>query len=377
MHTKQSEGFAMAFSLPTYVAPDFERPYYAGVPDVRWARCDRDGVAPAGFHSTSMHPEYFKVDGHWRLLRDIMMDDVVRLTPQGELEVLPARNLRVGDLVALGRDEHGDDGIVVWSRGFETDTESSGDQFAFRQGRSRETSYARDYDRLIELLRYERETGGNVLWVMGPAFTFDAGARHAMQRMIEAGYVSGVMGGNALATHDLEGAVLHTALGQDIYTQESMPGGHYNHIDVINEVRRSGSIKRYIEDHDVRDGIMYALVKCGVPFVLAGSIRDDGPLPEVIGDAYDAQDEMYELIRKSTTIVCMATMLHSIATGNLAASYCVGADGMVRPKFFYAVDATEFAVNKLRDRGSLAATTIVTNARDFISNVARGVGALE
>ena len=366
----------MPFELPLYSAPDFSRPYYAGVPDVRWAVCDRDGVAPAGFHSTSMHPEYFKVEGQWRLVEDIMMDDVVRLTDEGELEVVPGRALRVGDRVALGRDEHGDDGIVVWSRGFEDGAESSGDQFAFRQGRSRETSYARDYDRLIELLRYEKEHDGNVLWVMGPAFTFDADARHAMQRMIECGYVDGVMGGNALATHDLEGALLHTALGQDIYTQESMPGGHYNHIDVINEVRRSGSIKRFVEDHRIKDGIMYALVKCGVPFVLAGSIRDDGPLPEVIGDAYDAQDEMYDLIRRSTTIICMATMLHSIATGNLAASYCLTRDGQVRPKFFYAVDATEFAVNKLRDRGSLAATTIVTNARDFIGNVARGVGAL-
>ncbi|MDI9590908.1 MAG: hypothetical protein QM302_07740 [Acidobacteriota bacterium] len=366
----------MSFSMPIYSAPNLEKPYYASVPDVQWATCDMNGVAPAGFHSTSMHPEYFKVDGRWRLVRDIMMDDVVRMAPHGELEVVPQRNLHVGDLVALGRREHGEDGILVWSRGFETDGESSGDQFSFRQGRSRETSYARDYDRLTGLLAYERETGGNVLWVMGPAFTFDADARRSMQRMVEKGYVQGVMGGNALATHDLEAAVLHTALGQDIYTQESMPGGHYNHIDIINEVRRSGSIGRFVKDHDVRDGIMYALVKRGVPFVLAGSIRDDGPLPEVIGDAYEAQDEMCVLIRKATTIICMATMLHSIATGNLAASYCVGADGVVRPKFLYAVDATEFAVNKLRDRGSLSATTIVTNARDFIGNVARGVGAL-
>ena len=366
----------MSFSMPSYREPNFDKPYYAHVPDVQWAVCDMDGVAPVGFHSTSMHPEYFKVDGEWRLLRDIMMDDAVRMTAKGELEVVPPRSLRVGDRVALGRSEHGDDGILVWSRGFETVAESSGDQFSFRQGRSRETSYSVDYDRLVDLLRYERETGGNVLWVMGPAFTFDAGARSAMQAMIEAGYVDGVMGGNALATHDLEGAVLHTALGQDIYTQESMPGGHYNHIDIINEVRRSGSIKQFVEDHNVSDGIMYALVKNDVPFVLAGSIRDDGPLPEVIGDAYDAQDAMYELIRKSTTIICMATMLHSIATGNLAASYCVDVKGRVRPKFFYAVDATEFAVNKLRDRGSLSATTIVTNARDFINNVARGVGAL-
>jgi lysine-ketoglutarate reductase/saccharopine dehydrogenase-like protein (TIGR00300 family) len=365
------------FELKKYHEPDFLAEPLASAPDAQLRPAPADGVAPEGYHALSIFPEYFKIDGQWRLLHDIMMDDAVRMTAKGEIEVVPPRNLRVGDRVALGRSEHGDDGILVWSRGFETVAESSGDQFSFRQGRSRETSYSVDYDRLVDLLRYERETGGNVLWVMGPAFTFDAGARSAMQAMVEAGYVDGVMGGNALATHDLEGAVLHTALGQDIYTQESMAGGHYNHIDIINEVRRSGSIKQFVEDHHVSDGIMYALVKHDVPFVLAGSIRDDGPLPEVIGDAYDAQDAMYDLIRKSTTIICMATMLHSIATGNLAASYCVDKQGRVRPKFFYAVDATEFAVNKLRDRGSLSATTIVTNARDFINNVARGVGALD
>lgn len=366
----------MAFSMPVYQEPDFDQPFYQQAPNVTWAVCERDGVAPAGFHSTSMHPEYYKVDGQWLLPHDSSMDDVVRLTPAGELEVVPYRNLRVGDRVALGRSEHGEEGILVWSRGFEENVESSGDVFSFRQGRSRETSYARDYDRLIELLQYEKAHGGNVVWVMGPAFTFDAGARHAMQRMIEEGFAQGVMGGNALATHDLEGAVLHTALGQDIYTQESMAGGHYHHIDIINEVRRSGSIPQFVEDHNVQDGIMYALVKCGVPYVLAGSIRDDGPLPEVIGDAYVAQDAMTDMINKSTTLICMATMLHSIAAGNLAASYCVTSDGQVRPRYFYAVDATEFAVNKLLDRGSLSATTIVTNARDFITNVARGVGAL-
>lgn len=367
----------MSFLMPEYHEPDFGEPRLRDAPDARWVRCEVDGVAPAGFHSTSMHPEYYKIGGQWVLLRDIMMDDVVRLNDGGELEVLPARSLRVGDQVLVGRNDEGDDGILVWAHGFDdASAPKQADVFSFRRGRSRETSYACDYDRLIALLKHERETGGNVLWVMGPAFTFDAGARHAMQRMVEEGYVQGVLGGNALATHDLEGAVLHTALGQDIYTQESMPGGHYHHIDIINEVRRSGSISRFVEERGVSDGIMYALVKHSVPFVLAGSIRDDGPLPEVIGDAYEAQDEMAALIQRATTIICMATMLHSIATGNLAASYCTDRDGRVRPKFFYAVDATEFAVNKLLDRGSLSATTIVTNARDFINNVARGVGAL-
>ncbi len=367
-------GAAMPFLLPTYREPDFSSELLRSAPDATFVAVDVAGVAPCGFHSTSMHPEYFKVGGRWVLARHMMMDDVVRLCADGQVEVLPARDLCEGDLVAVGRAEDGSEGILVWSEGFvPAGQDRPQDQFAFRQGRSRETSYARDYDQLVELLRHERDHGF-VLWVAGPAFTFDAAARSAMSAIIDAGYADGLMGGNALATHDLEGALLHTALGQDIYTQESQPGGHYNHMDVINEVRRSGSIAQFIADHELDDGIMCALERRGVPYVLAGSIRDDGPLPEVIGNAYDAQDAMCGLISQATTIICMATMLHSIATGNMAPSYHVQDDGTVRPVMFYAVDATEFAVNKLRDRGSLSATTIVSNAHDFITRLAHGLG---
>jgi len=364
----------MSFLMPPYREPNFTSPRFADAPNATFVQVERDGVAPRGFHSTSMHPEYVKINGSWVLARDMMMDDVIRLTSEGDLEVVPARELTCGDLVAVGRRERGEDGILVWSDGFAPAGKGrEADQFAFRQGRSRETSYARDYDQLIELLQHEREHG-NVLWVMGPAFTFDSEARSAMSAIIDAGYAQGVTGGNALATHDLEGALLHTALGQDIYTQVSQPGGHYNHMDVINEVRRSGSIAQFIKDNGLDDGIMCALERHNIPYVLAGSIRDDGPLPEVIGDAYDAQAAMHGLIKQATTIVCMATMLHSIATGNMAPSYHVEQDGSVRPVMFYAVDATEFAVNKLRDRGSLSVTTIVSNAHDFVTRVARGLG---
>ena len=118
---------------------------------------------------------------------------------------------------------------------------------------------------------------------------------------------------------------------------------------------------------------------CGknhVPFVLTGSIRDDGPLPEVIGNAYEGQTAMREMVKKSTTVICLATMLHTIATGNMTPSYRVLEDGTVRPVFLYTVDADEFVVNKLLDRGSLAATTIVTNVQDFIMIVAKGLHLL-
>lgn len=363
------------FDLPKYREPDFTEERFTGAPDVKWEAVTIRGVAPENYHSTSMYPEYFKIDGEWRLAKESRMDSSVVIGEDGELKVVENRNLEIGDKVILGRSENAEEGIYLHATGFEDPEDEEGDQFVFRQGRSRETSFARDYDRLFDLLKYEKEHG-SILWVMGPAFSFDADARRAMQVMVENGYVDGLMAGNALATHDLEGSMFHTALGQDIYTQKSQPNGHYNHLDVINRVRRSGSIAQFVDDYNIDNGIMYSCVKNDVPFVLTGSIRDDGPLPEVIGNAYEGQTAMREMVKKSTTVICLATMLHTIATGNMTPSYRVLEDGTVRPVFLYTVDADEFVVNKLLDRGSLAATTIVTNVQDFIMIVAKGLGLL-
>lgn len=363
------------FTLPKYYAPDFSSEPLKSAPDVRWEEAAADGVAPENYHSTSMYPEYFKINGEWMLPERSRMDSSVVFAKDGTLKVVENRNLKKGDRVILGRTEKGEEGIYLHTRGFEDPEETEKDQFVFRQGRSRETSYARDYDRFFELLNYEREHG-NILWVMGPAFAFDADARRAMEAMVENGYVDGLMAGNALATHDLEGAMFHTALGQDIYTQKSHPNGHYNHLDVINRVRRSGSIPQFIEDYKIDNGIMYSCVKNKIPFVLTGSIRDDGPLPEVIGNAYEGQTAMRQMVEKATTVVCLATMLHTIATGNMTPSYTVTPEKEVRPVFLYTVDADEFVVNKLLDRGSLSATTIVTNVQDFIMLTVKGLGIL-
>ena len=363
------------FELPKYRGPDFTDKKFTDSPDAAWEKVTIKGVAPENYHSTSMYPEYFKVSGKWTLAEESRMDSSVVLCDDGSLKVVENRNLEIGDKVIIGRTENAEEGIYLHSTGFEDPEAGNGDQFVFRQGRSRETSYARDYDRLFELLKYEKEHG-NILWVMGPAFSFDADARRAMQAMVENGYVDGLMAGNALATHDLEGAMFHTALGQDIYTQQCHPNGHYNHLDVINRVRKSGSIAQFIDDYKIDNGIMYSCVKNDVPFVLTGSIRDDGPLPEVIGNAYDGQTAMRGMVKKATTVICLATMLHTIATGNMTPSYRVLPDGTVRPVFLYTVDADEFVVNKLLDRGSLAATTIVTNVQDFIMIVVKGLGLM-
>ena len=363
----------MSFEMPKYTAPDFTREELVNAPDVRIETADMDGVAPEYYHSTSMFPEYFKINGKWQLAEESRMDSSVVLRPDGRLDVVENRNLKKGDQVILGRSEDGHEGIYVHAAGFSTGEDRPEDQFVFRQGRSRETSYSRDYDELIELLKYEKEHG-NILWVMGPAFAFDHDARSFMQAIIENGYAHGLMAGNALATHDLEGALLHTALGQDIYTQRTVPNGHYNHLDVDNKVRRSGSIPQFIKDYNIDNGIIYACVKHNVPIVLTGSIRDDGPIPEVYADVYKGAAAMRELVKKSTTVICLATMLHTIATGNMTPCFRVLEDGTIRPLYLYTVDAAEFVVNKLLDRGSLAAKTIVTNVQDFIAIVAKGLG---
>lgn len=362
----------MSFELPAYDYPDFSKPQFLNAPEVKWEIVEEDGIAPEYFHSTSMFPEYFKINGTWQLAEESRMDSSVVIEPDGHLSVVENRNLKKGDKVILGRTERCEEGIYVHEHCFITYEDEHNDAFVFRQGRSRETSYARDYDTLIELLKYEKDHG-TIVWVMGPAFSFDHDARKTMQSLIEHGYAHGLLAGNALATHDLEGALLNTALGQDIYTQRIHTNGHYNHLDVINKVRRSGSISQFIEDYQIDNGIVYSCIKNHVPMVLTGSIRDDGPLPEVIGDSYLGQSAMREIVKKATCVICLATMLHTIATGNMTPSYRVLDNGTIRPVYLYTVDADEFVVNKLLDRGSLSATTIVTNVQDFITRVAKGL----
>jgi lysine-ketoglutarate reductase/saccharopine dehydrogenase-like protein (TIGR00300 family) len=361
------------FDLPVFTVPDFSIPALEGAPDAALAPAPADGVAPDNYHATSIYPEYVKLGGRWVLAGESRMDCVM-VAEEGSIAVREFRNLKAGDPVVLGRTERGEDGVYVHMDGF-SHAAGNHEQFAFRTGRSRETSYSRDYDRLYELLRYERDHG-NILWVLGPACSFDSDARGAMASLIERGYVNGLQAGNALATHDLEGGLFRTALGQDIYTQELTYNGHYHHIDVINKVRSCGSIPAFIEKYNIPDGIMRACVRKGVPFVLTGSIRDDGPLPEVFADVYRGQDAMRQLVRRATTVICMATQLHTIAVGNMTPSFRVVHDA-VRPVYLYTVDISEFSVNKLRDRGSLSVTSLIANAQDFLVHVSRGLEKLE
>lgn len=359
----------MSFILPEYRAPDFSQARFQTVPDVILRPAPRDGVAPEGYHATTIFPEYFKIGGRWLLAEESRMDCVAVLRG-GAVAAVEFRNLKAGEPVVVGRSEDGSEGIYVHAAGFEQPG-GEGETFAFRQGRSRETAYSMDYDSIYELLRYEKEHG-YIVWVLGPACAFDADARSAFAALVRGGYVNALMAGNALATHDLEAGYLRTALGQDIYTQKSQLNGHYNHIDTLNAVRALGSTAAFVNSGNVKDGILYECVKNQVPYVLVGSVRDDGPLPEVYGNVYEGQNAMREQVKRATTVICMASTLHTVATGNMTPSYRV-VDGAVRPVYFYSVDISEFAVNKLRDRGSLSVRTIVTNVQDFIVNVQKGV----
>ncbi len=358
----------MSFVLPTYTPPDFSDKSLKNSPKIKLKSAPQNGVAPDNYHATSNHPEYVHMgNGNWILVEDNRMDCVIVLNNK-KPDVVEARRLKKGDQVVIGRTENGEEGILVYTKGFETGTEKQDDKFSFRTRGTRETPFSRSYDQLYDTLKYDRDNG-YIVWVLGPAVAFDKDSRDSMQGLIETGYCHALLAGNALATHDLEAAYFKTGLGQDIYSQELQPLGHYNHLDILNSIRKEGSIKNAINKIGLNDGIIYACENCNVPYVLAGSIRDDGPLPEVISDVYDAQDDMRKYARQATTVITLATQLHSIAFGNMTPSYHVLDTGTVRPVFFYIIDMTEFSADKLANRGSGQAVAILTNVQDFMINL--------
>ena len=346
-----------------YRPPNFEAPPLSGAPDARFEPAPADGVLPDGFFSTSNLPTYLKVGGAWRRPRLPRMDCVVVQHPTGDLVTTEPRKVTRGALVALGTAEDGSAGIFVHTEGF-LGGRHSANEFRFMQTEvSRERPV--DYAVLAELLGEEKERGGTIVWVIGPALVH-ARAREDMIWFIENGYAGALLGGNAVAVHDLEAAIFGTTLGMSS-SGEGVEGGHALHMRAINAIRRAGSIAAAVRSGQVQGGIMHALVTHRVPFVLAGSIRDDGPLPEVLSDTLAAQDAMRDVTSRATFAIFVATALHAIAVGNMLPAFVDAAtpDG-VRPLTTICVDQTEFVVNKLRDRGTHQAYGVVTNAQDFM-----------
>ena len=341
------------------ITPDFQSPQLAAAPDARFEPAPADGVLPDGFFSTTNLPTWVKVAGTWKLPHEPRMDAALVLAKDGEVWTREGRRVSRGDKVAIGRAENGTEGIYVHS----LDDVDDASEFKFMTSEvSREKPI--DYSLMAQILLDERDKGGYPIWVTGPALVHSR-ARADMVWFIENGFVGALLAGNAVAVHDIEASIFGTTLGM---TQQGIAssGGHGLHMRAINQVRAAGSIAEAVKRGIVTNGIMHALVTHDIPFVLTGSIRDDGPLPDVITDNIAAQDAMRKHTIKATIALLVATALHAIATGNMLPAFVRNPDGSLRELATICVDSSEFVVSKLKDRGTHQAFGVVTNAQDFM-----------
>jgi len=320
----------------------------------------RDQVVPAGFYSTTNHPTQIRVDGRWIEVENIEMDCavVVELDGNGDparayTKVLNA--IEAGDLVVTG-----EAGIRV--RPPERPREKEG-AFGFMQGgisaeRPSESTIERIADAIVET----RAEGGEVLAVPGPALVH-SGAREELAELVREGYVTLLSTGNGFAVHDIERDLYGTSLGVDTESLDHARKGHKHHIYAISEIIRSGSIPEAVEDGTIESGVMYECVQNDVPYVLAGSIRDDGPLPDTITDAVEAQNAIREQAQQADLVLMLSTLLHSVAVGN-----CLPSTTRV-----VCVDIDPATVTQLLDRGSAQAVGMVTDIGTFVPVLAEKV----
>ena len=347
-----------------YQPPDFTAPHLVAAPPARTAAVIQDGVLPDGFFATTNLPTYVKgTDGRWTLPREPRMDGVLVRDAEGGWWVREGRRVRIGDAVVVGAAEDGREGVLVHAHGFVGAAGPGGDFHFMSSQVSREKPI--DYAAIARMLVEEKRRGGYVLWVAGPALVHSR-ARDNLVWFIRNGYVQALLAGNAVAVHDIEAAIVGTTLGMTSQG-ESTPGGHAAHMRAINAVRRAGSIAAAVREGTITDGIMHACVVEEVPFVLGGSIRDDGPLPDVFTDVVAAQTATRAHTVKATMAVMIATALHSIAVGNMLPAYYEDPQRGLCELPTICVDASEFLVGKLKDRGTHQAVGVVTNAQDFMS----------
>ena len=352
--------------MPTtrYQPPDFTAPQLVAAPPARTAPVTQDGVLPDGFFATTNLPTYVKSeDGRWTLPREPRMDGVLVRGADGAWWVREGRRVRAGDAVVVGTAEDGREGVLVHAHGFVAEAGPGGDFHFMSSQVSREKPI--DYTAIARMLVEEKRRGGYVLWVAGPALVHSR-ARDNLVWFIRNGYVQALLAGNAVAVHDIEAAIVGTTLGMTSQG-EPTPGGHAAHMRAINAVRRAGSIAGAVRAGRITSGIMHACVVEEVPFVLGGSIRDDGPLPDVFTDVVEAQAATRAHTVQATMAVMIATALHSIAVGNMLPAYYEDPQRGLCELPTICVDASEFLVGKLKDRGTHQAVGVVTNAQDFMS----------
>ena len=309
----------------------------------------KDNVAPEGFYSTTHHVTHVLYNGNWLLVNNIEMDCTIIIDEENETAFCkPLAQIKQGDMVVVGRE-----GIKVTRP-----QRPRGKQGVFEFMNSDVSSekplmsLVRDVAKEIKEIKGR---GGKIALVGGPAIVH-TGSSGIVASLIREGFIDVLFAGNALATHDIECDLFGTSLGVSVETGEVVSHGHTHHMRAINKINNSGSIKEAVEDGTLKSGIMYECIQNNIPYVLAGSIRDDGPLPDVITDVVESQELMRELVQDVDMVLMVSTMLHSIATGNLLPSKVKSV----------CVDINPSTVTKLADRGSAQVLGIVTDIGAFL-----------
>ena len=311
---------------------------------------EKDQCVPDDFYSTTNHRTHVRLGGRWVEVEQQRMDAVI-VAAGGRAVCRKLRDVRAGEPVVCGHD-----GIRVTPEFRERDRLG----FAFM---SNDVSSERRVEgvvaRIAEMMRQVKKGGGRIVVVAGPVVVHTGGVDHVSE-LIRRGYVDTVLAGNALAVHDIEFALSGTSLGIDL-TGAAVEQGHRNHMAAINTINRAGGIRQAVESGVLKSGVMYECVKKGVEYVLAGSIRDDGPLPETVMDLVDAQERYAAALSQNVQLVLMlSSMLHSIGVGNMLPSW-------VR---VVCVDINPAVVTKLSDRGSAQTVGVVTDVGLFLHRLA-------
>ncbi len=322
--------------------------------DIIWEPAPQDGVAPDDFYVTTIYPTEVRVNCEWVKVQKQRMDGAIVIsdTPDGSVaQCKLLRDLKQGDRVVVGVE-----GIRT-VRKTESREQRNTQEFSFMgSGVSSERRVELVVEQIAWEMRQIRDQGGKVVVTAGPVVIHTGGGEH-LSRLIREGYVQALLGGNAIAVHDMEQAIMGTSLGVDMKRGVSVRGGHRHHLKVINTIRRCGSIANAVEQGVLTSGVFYECVKNNIPFALAGSIRDDGPLPDTQMNLIKAQEEYARLIEGADLILMLSSMLHSIGVGNMTPA------GVK----MVCVDINPAVVTKLSDRGSVESVGVVTDVGLFLS----------
>ncbi|MBA4684374.1 MAG: TIGR00300 family protein [Planctomycetes bacterium] len=311
-----------------------------------WQSAPATGVAPENFYSTTHHRTQVWLSGDWKEVSDQRMDGCLT-HDNGQPRCVKLRDLSKGDPVLVGFD-----GVRV----VHADSEDDDHDFAFMANDvSSERRAEVQTARVVELARQARDRGQKIVWVPGPVIVH-TGASRELEILVREGWVDSVLSGNALAVHDIESQWLGTSLGVSVEDGRVIPHGHSHHMRAINRIRAHGSIAAAVEAGELQGGLMHALVEKQVPWILAGSIRDDGPLPDTEMDLFKAQDQYAEQLKGAGLVIVLSTMLHGIGVGNMLS----GEVPLV------CVDIHPAVATKLADRGSAQAIGIVTDVGLFV-----------